>query len=95
MLQTVGRISKNLDFFFERGMIPLSAYVPDVAQLRVGPARVVVGVGTTTRGTSPYRAALALAEALGTNAVPFPGDHGGYGPNPASFAQKIDEVIRR
>jgi pimeloyl-ACP methyl ester carboxylesterase len=95
MLQTADRISKNLDFFFAHGMIPLSQYVPDVAQLRVGPVKVVVGVGTTTKGTSPYRAGLALAEALGSAAVAFPGDHVGYSANPATFAQKIDEIIRR
>ena len=95
MLQTFDRISKNLDFFFAHGMIPLSEYVPDVAQLRVGPVKVVVGVGTTTKGTSPYRAALALADALGSAPVAFPGDHGGYSANPATFAQKIDEINRR
>jgi pimeloyl-ACP methyl ester carboxylesterase len=94
-LEMIDRISRNLDFFFQHGMVPLSGYVPDVAQLRVGPVRVVVGVGATTGGQSPNRAARALADALGSAAVTFPGDHGGYQQHPATFAQRIDEAIRR
>jgi hypothetical protein len=41
----------------------------------------------------PSRATLALAERLGTWAVPFPGDHGGFGMNTEAFAAKLNEVL--
>jgi hypothetical protein len=37
---------------------------------------------------------LALAERLGTRAVVFPGDHGGFGSHAAEFAAKLRDVLR-
>ena len=79
-------------------MKPLSLYIlyiPDIATLGAGSARVVVGVGETSKGQLAHRAALALAERLGTVPVSFPGDHGGYGSHPAAFAVAFSKSIRR
>jgi pimeloyl-ACP methyl ester carboxylesterase len=89
-----GRIMRNLDFFLAHGLTPISLYVPDVATLRTGPARIVVGVGETSAGQLAHRTAAALAERLGTAPVTFPGDHGGYGAQPAAFAEKLHWVLR-
>jgi hypothetical protein len=40
-----------------------------------------------------YRAAVALAERLGTDAVTFPGDHGGFGSHPAEFAKTLHKAL--
>jgi len=94
MQEAFGRIMGNMDFFLAHGVKPISLYVPDVDTLRVGPARVVVGVGTTSVGQLAYRTAVALAERLGTAPVTFPGDHSGYVGQPAEFAEKLHQVLR-
>jgi hypothetical protein len=41
----------------------------------------------------PSRAALAVAERLGTGPVALPGNHGGFRMNTEAFAAKLDEVL--
>jgi hypothetical protein len=91
--EAFGRVQGNVDFFLAHGFRPIGSYVPDVAALRAGPARIVVGVGETSAGSMPYRTAVALAERLGREPVPFPGGHGGYNDNPAAFAEKLRQVL--
>lgn len=67
----------NLDFFLTHGVKPISLYVPDVASLRAGSVRIVVGIGETSTGQLAHRTAVALAERFGAVPVTFPGDHGG------------------
>jgi pimeloyl-ACP methyl ester carboxylesterase len=92
--ETFARIQGNFDYFFACGLAPLSLYEPDVAALRAGPVRVVVGVGESSVGQTAYRTAVALAEKLGRPPVVFPGDHGGYGPRAPDFAATLDRVLR-
>jgi pimeloyl-ACP methyl ester carboxylesterase len=92
--ETFRRIEGNLDYFFATGLGPLSLYEPDVAALRAGPVRVVVGVGEDSVGKTACRTAVALAEKLGQPPVAFPGDHGGYGPRAEAFADTLDRVLR-
>jgi len=75
------------------GVRQISGYAPDVAALRGGPARIVVGVGETSAGQLAHRTALALAERLGTPPVTFPGDHGGFGSHSAEFAETLHKVL--
>jgi pimeloyl-ACP methyl ester carboxylesterase len=93
LMQTFARIHGNMDFFFAHGMNPIAGYVPDVAALRAGPVRVIVGTGEETAGQSPHQAALALAAQLGVVAVTFPGDHAGYTRHPVAFAERLHEVL--
>jgi len=58
----------------------------------VGP-RVLVGVGEASTGQLAHRNAVALAERLATTPVLFPGDHGGYGGQPAAFAERLQQVL--
>ncbi|SEN60590.1 alpha/beta fold hydrolase [Nonomuraea pusilla] len=89
----VARIGGNLDYFLARGLRPISDFVPDVAALRDGAPRIVVGVGAESEGQLAHRCGLALAERLGTAPVVFPGDHGGYGPKAAEFAVTLDRTL--
>ncbi len=54
------------------------AYRHDFDAIRVASTRVVVGVGAESRNALAGRAALAVAERLGTPPVTFPGGHDGF-----------------
>jgi pimeloyl-ACP methyl ester carboxylesterase len=76
------------------------AYEHDFEALRAAPTRVVIGVGTTSRNAMTGRAAIAVAERLGSEAVSFPGGHDGflggeYGQTgePDAFAAALHEVL--
>jgi pimeloyl-ACP methyl ester carboxylesterase len=92
--EAFGRMMGNLDFFFAHGRKAIVAYVPDVETLKKGSPRVVAGAGEATTGHTAHRAAVALAERLGTPAVIFPGDHGGFGSHAAAFAERLDPVLK-
>jgi pimeloyl-ACP methyl ester carboxylesterase len=68
-------------------------YLPDIAALTRGPARVVVGIGAASGGLLTYRTSMALAEQLGTTPVEFPGDHGGFIGQPEKFAKTLRKVL--
>ncbi|MGR6318105.1 alpha/beta hydrolase [Micromonospora soli] len=66
---------------------------PDVAALRDGPTRVVVGLGETSTGQICDRTSRALAAALGTAPAMFPGGHLGFVEDPTAFATRLGEVL--
>ena len=73
---------------------PFTRYEPDGRRppARAGP-RIVIAVGATSRTRrSPAAPRVALAERLGSAAVRFPGDHGGFMADPAGFAAAIRQV---
>jgi pimeloyl-ACP methyl ester carboxylesterase len=90
---TFARIGGNLDYFLGHGLRPISSYTPDVDALRAS-GKVVVGVGQDSAGELAHRSAIALAKKLGTEPIVFPGDHGGYGIYPVSFADTLQGVLR-
>ena len=94
MQAAMARMQQNLDTLFAHYLLPITTYVPDVAALRAGPSRVVVGVGETSAGELAHDTALALADRLGTAAVTFPGAHGGYTSHPAEFVPQLLEVLQ-
>jgi pimeloyl-ACP methyl ester carboxylesterase len=53
-------------------------YEHDFDALRAAPTRIVVGAGAESEGGLTYRAAVAVAEKLGTDAVTFPSHHAGF-----------------
>lgn len=78
----------------------VSGYVPDIEALRAAPARIVIGVGEETGGAMTARTSTATAEALGSDVVLFPGDHGGFlggefgqHGKPEAFAVRLREVL--
>jgi pimeloyl-ACP methyl ester carboxylesterase len=76
-------------------MVYVSRYEPDFDSLRGASTRIVVAGGAESVGTFPYRAALAVAERLGTEAVIFPSHHGGFGQRgePDAFAATLRRVL--
>jgi pimeloyl-ACP methyl ester carboxylesterase len=75
-------------------------YQPDFDALRAASTRIVLAAGVESEGQMAHRGAIAAAERLGTEALPFPSDHGGflggeYGQagDPDAFAAKLREVL--
>ena len=77
------------ELFFLSMLKPFPRYPVPVEELRSGSPRIVVAVGEASRGEIAVRSAEALAAQLGTDAVRFPGDHGGFMSDPAGFAAAI------
>ena len=76
-------------------MIHVARYEPDFDSLRGASTRIVVAGGAESDGTFPYRAAVAVSERLGPEAVIFPSHHGGFGPqgDPDAFAATLRRVL--
>jgi pimeloyl-ACP methyl ester carboxylesterase len=76
-------------------MIHVTRYEPDFDSLRGASTRIVVAGGAESEGTFPYRAALAVADRLGTEAVIFPSHHAGFSQHgdPDAFAAALRRVL--
>jgi len=68
-------------------------YQHDFGALRAAPTRIVLGVGTQSGQMMAGRAAVAVAERLGTTPVTFPGGHDGFLTDPAAFAAVLRTVL--
>ncbi len=93
-MQMMARIEKNMEFFVGYEVPPFSRYLPDFDALLHSSTRVVAAIGDASGEHQPYyRAALAVAERLGTKPAVLPGDHGGFGAQPEAFAAKLHELL--
>jgi pimeloyl-ACP methyl ester carboxylesterase len=81
------------DRFFAHELHGTTRYLPDVAGLRGAGTRVVVGVGADSGELVTYRTSMALAGSIGTSAVEFPGDHGGFLESPVEFSDVLERVL--
>ncbi len=79
---------------------PITAYRVDFDALTAASTRIVIGVGVESRNEITGRTAAAVAQALGTEAVEFPGDHGGFlggefgqSGEPEAFAATLRRVL--
>jgi pimeloyl-ACP methyl ester carboxylesterase len=93
MMESMARMGRNADLFLAHGIRQVGAVMPDIAALRRASSRIVVAGGEASNGQLAYRAAVALAERLGTTVVRFPGDHGGFVTHPEPFAAKLHGVL--
>lgn len=87
------RAAADERFQFLHMMRPTAFWLPDVAALRAGPVRVVVGIGEASAGQFCDRTSRALAAALGTEPALFPGGHTGFQEDPAAFAARLRTVL--
>jgi pimeloyl-ACP methyl ester carboxylesterase len=79
MLAMLGRFQLNMEVFVRDEVPPITTYCPDLDVLSTSPVRIVAGAGEASLGEPPHRAAVALAQRLGSEVVLFPGGHGGFG----------------
>jgi pimeloyl-ACP methyl ester carboxylesterase len=93
MAAAIARMQRNMDVFFAHMLGPITSYRPDAAALQAASTRVVVGAGTESTGQTAHRAAVALANLLGTTVVDFPGGHGGFTDHPEVFARTLHRVL--
>ena len=81
------------DYFFRHEMRPSIEFRPDLAALRAGRTRIMVGIGEESTGQVCDRTSTALATALGIEPVTFPGDHIGFVDDPDRFAQVLRTLL--
>lgn len=91
--------SRN-DPLLGQNMVTCNSYQHDFGALRAASTNVIIAVGAESGETLARRAALAVAERLGTTPVTFPGHHGGflggeYGQTgePDAFAATLRQVL--
>ena len=92
--------TRNDGLLGSNNMVNTTHYEPDFDALSAASTRIVVAAGEDSDGEMAERGAVAVAQRLGTEAVRFPGDHGGffggeYGQmgKPDEFAAKLREVL--
>src|ERR1700694_4503611 len=88
------QMTRNMDFWLGHYFLAIAAYEPDFGALKAGSTRIVPAVGDKSRGELAHEGGLRLAERLGTQAVVFPGAHGGFESDAAEFAVKLREVLQ-
>jgi pimeloyl-ACP methyl ester carboxylesterase len=88
------------DALVGQNIVSSTHYEHDFDSLRAASTRVVIAAGVESEGELAYRAALAVAEELGTEPAIFPSGHGGflggeYGQtgDPDAFAATLREVL--
>ena len=88
------------DVLLGQNLITNTHYQPDIDALASASTRIVVAAGAESEGEMAHRGAEAVAERLGTKAVTFPSDHGGflggeYGQtgDPEAFAAALHKVL--
>jgi pimeloyl-ACP methyl ester carboxylesterase len=74
-------------------MTACTGHQHDFGALRAAPARIILGVGAQSSQILPGRAAVAVAERLGTTPVTFPGGHDGFLSDPAAFATVLRAAL--
>src|SRR4029077_18573739 len=94
MREGMARMQRNMDFWLGHYFLAIAAYEPDFDALKAGPSRIVAGVGDASRGELANEGGRSLAKKLGTEAVVFPGAHGGFESNAAEFAARLREVFK-
>jgi pimeloyl-ACP methyl ester carboxylesterase len=92
-LEAQAQMQRNMEFFLGRYVRNIARYEPDIAALKACSCRIVPAVGEESGGQLAHNGGLGLARKLGTEAVVFPGDHGGFDGRPKEFAAKLREVL--
>jgi pimeloyl-ACP methyl ester carboxylesterase len=87
------RMAGNFELFVGHELQQIGAYVPDFDALRSAPTRIVSAAGETSGEQGARRAAIVLAERLGTPVTYLPGGHGGWGADRREFADNLHEAL--
>jgi pimeloyl-ACP methyl ester carboxylesterase len=88
------------DLMLAHNVVWLTSFEPDFEAIKRAPTRIVIGVGAASNGELAQRGGQAAADRLGSEAVAFPGGHGGFQGDeygmpgePDAFAAKLREVL--
>ncbi|HTX31469.1 MAG TPA: alpha/beta hydrolase [Solirubrobacteraceae bacterium] len=88
------RMPANFDLFIGHEIPSLVAYTPDVDALTGSGVRIVTVAGETSGEQVARRAAIRLAERLGTEVTYLPGAHGGRGSDPQEYAERLHAALQ-
>ncbi len=93
MREAMAQFQRNMEFWLGHYFMAIANYEPDFDALKAGPVRIIPGVGDQSRGELAHEGGLSLARRLGTEAVVFPGAHGGFESHAPEFATRLREVL--
>jgi pimeloyl-ACP methyl ester carboxylesterase len=93
-LESFQRMGHNSEFFVAHIVRATPRYVPNIAALKASETKVVIGVGETSNGQMPHKAATKLAGDLGVEPLVFPGDHQGFATHTAAWAEAVEQALR-
>ena len=91
--EAMANMQRNMDFWLGHYFKAIADYEPDFDALKRSPVRIVSAVGDESRGQLAHEGGVRLAELLGSEAVVFPGAHGGFDSHAPEFAKKLKEVL--
>jgi len=91
--EVAARMQATTEEFLASLLRATTRFQPDLAALRATPARLVIGVGTTSAGQLAHRCAMTLAGDLDLPPVPFPGGHAGFMEQPGPFAEVLSDRL--
>jgi clorobiocin biosynthesis protein CloN7 len=91
--EMVARMRAATEEFLASLLRATTRFQPDLAALAATPARLVIGVGTTSAGQLAYRCALTLARGLDLPPAQFPGGHAGFMEQPGPFAEVLSDRL--
>lgn len=90
---TFERVNGNFEYWLAHGMLPLSAYRPDVETLKSGKPRIIVAIGEKSVVQPIAAMSRALATRLDIVPLAVPGDHMAFGPEAAAFAEAVHQAL--
>ena len=91
--EVLSRMAANTEFFLGYEVESFGEHPTDVSALSAAVTRIVLAAGEDSAGQPPHRAALALAEQLGSTPVIVPGGHGGFASHAEGFAVAMETVL--
>jgi pimeloyl-ACP methyl ester carboxylesterase len=91
----LARARRDGDFVIRWHIAPMLDFMPDLTAIRKAGIPVVIGAGegSISGGYFYVHVARAMAEALGSSLVTFPGHHHAYEDRPDAFARSLVEII--
>ena len=93
MREAMAQFQRNMEFWLGHYFMAIANYESDFDALKAGPVRIVPAVGAESRGELAHEGGLSLARRLGTEAVVFPGAHGGFESDAPDFAAQLRQVL--
>jgi hypothetical protein len=87
------RMMGNFELFIAHEVQPIIRYEPQLDTLRQRAAQLVSAAGEASGEQAACRAAHALAERVGIEVSLLPGAHGGWGSDPAVFADRLSSLL--